>query len=222
MRFNKSDKFKIFCSISICCIITVFFYFTLHVTLQRYKDQLNLETQHSIKTIEIIRNFENKYGDLDDYLKKLDERFLLTQNSLPSSMKQGEFINFLQQTAIEQNIKIISMVPGIIQPVNLSSDFEKINVESIEDFEEEEKYFTENAKLETDFDNLMKGVSCLPINVKIECDYISLLRFLKDIEQNERLTLINDFTINSKNNGDTLNCEIKLMIFSFDDFNSVK
>ena len=154
---------------------------------------MNLETQKIVKDGIEILNFKSKHGDLNEYIKKLDERYQDTNIFLPEKIEQGEFIKDLQQKALENQVKIIAIIPGKIQSfVEEKSDDQKENSE------------------------LMKDIVMLPINLKIDCGYIQLLNFLKAIETNERITQIKNFSIVSKGDGENLSCELNIIIFALE------
>ncbi len=182
MRWNKffSDKKSIAIVIVICVTFAFLFWNFFHLSIQQKIFNANLERQKLIQIKKNILNYKNKYGDLDEYLENLEERCLLTNISLPEQMNQGEFINFLQRTAIENQIKIISLIPNEIQSVE-ESELKK-----------------------------------LPIEIKIESNYIQLINFLKTIEESERLIQIKNVSIKGKDNGEKINCELKAEIFSLE------
>ena len=189
---NLKDHPIIF-SISGSALLMVIFYFAFHEPLQKDILKMNLETQKIVKDGIEILNFKSKHGDLNEYIKKLEERYQDTNIFLPEKIEQGEFINDLQQKALENQVKIIAIIPGKIQSfVEEKSDDQKENSE------------------------LMKDIVMLPINLKIDCGYIQLLNFLKAIETNERITQIKNFSIVSKGDGENLSCELNIIIFALE------
>ena len=189
---NLKDHPIIF-SISGSALLMVIFYFAFHEPLQKDILKMNLETQKIVKDGIEILNFKSKHGDLNEYIKKLEERYQDTNIFLPEKIEQGEFIKDLQQKALENQVKIIAIIPGKIQSfVEEKSDDQKENSE------------------------LMKDIVMLPINLKIDCGYIQLLNFLKAIETNERITQIKNFSIVSKGDGENLSCELNIIIFALE------
>ena len=189
---NLKDHPLIF-AISGSILLMVIFYFAFHEPLQKDILKMNLETQKIVKDGIEILNFKSKHGDLNEYIKKLDERYQDTNIFLPEKIEQGEFIKDLQQKALENQVKIIAIIPGKIQSfIEEKSDDQKEN------------------------SDLMKDVLMLPINLKIDCGYIQLLNFLKAIETNERITQIKNFSIVSKGDGENLSCELNIIIFALE------
>ena len=196
LKFNKTT---LAVSLFFCVISEILFWQFAHKYTQQRILQLDLERQKSSQISTNILNYKSKYGNLDEYLQRLEERFQLSNKILPERMEQGEFVNFLQKTALENQIKIVSLTPSTIQPVY---DNAKTNSDN-EEAEETAKNRSEN---------LIK----LPISVKIEGSYISLIKFLESIESKERLMNIEEFSITSKGDGDWLTCNLNVIIFALE------
>ena len=200
IQFNKRTAiFTLF----FCIIIIAMFWYFFHVPKQQEILKLELERKKLIQISDNILKYKNKYGNLDEYMQKIEERYQLASISLPERMQQGEFINFLQQTALENQVKILAMIPSSVQPV-----FDNLN----ENFESE-------SEIDENKSNSNSALKMLPINVKIECSYISLINFLKAIEDSERMTQIKNLSIISRENGEKLNCELNIIIFAFENQN---
>ena len=56
----------------------------------------------------------------------------------------------------------------------------------------------------------------LPIDFVFECDYMSLINFLKAIEDSERMVNIKNLSITSKDDGEKLNCKLNIIIFALE------
>ena len=195
MKFNKTT---LAVSLFFCVISWIVFWKFAHKYAQQRTLQLDLERQKLSQISTNILNYKSKYGNLDEYLQRLEERFQLSNKTLPEKMEQGEFVNFLQKTALENQIKIISLTPSTIQPVY---DDSKVDLDN-ENAEESSKNHNED---------LIK----LPIRIKIEGSYISLIKFLESMESKERLMNIEEFSITSKSDGDWLVCNLNINIFAF-------
>ena len=194
------DKRTAIFTLVFCIIIIVMFWIFFHVPNQQKILKLELEHKKLIQISDNILKYKNKYGNLDEYIQKIEERYQFASISLPERMQQGEFINFLQQMALENQVKILAMIPNSVQPV--SDNFNK-NLES-------------ESEIDEDKSNTNYALNMLPINVKLECSYISLINFLKAIEDSERLTQIKNLSIISKENGEKLNCELNIIIFALE------
>ena len=179
------------------------FWYFFHIPKQQEILKLELERKKLIQISDNILKYKNKYGNLDEYMQKIEERYQLASISLPERMQQGEFINFLHQTALENQVKILAMIPSSVQPV---FDNPNENLESESEIDENKS-------------NSNPALKMLPINVKIECSYISLINFLKAIEDSERMTQIKNLSIVSRENGEKLNCELNIIIFAFENQN---
>ena len=194
------DKRTAIFALFLCLIIIVMFWYFFHVPKQQEILKLELERKKLIQISDNILKYKNKYGNLDEYMQKIEERYQLASISLPERMQQGEFINFLHQTALENQVKILAMIPSSVQPV---SDNPNENLESESEIDENKS-------------NSNPALKMLPINVKIECSYISLINFLKAIEDSERMTQIKNLSIVSRENGEKLNCELNIIIFALE------
>ena len=196
MRFNKTT---LTVSLFFCVILGLLFWQFAHQYAQQKILQLELERQRLSQISTNILNYKNKYGNLDEYMQRLEERFLLSNKILPEKINQGEFVNFLQKKALEHQIKITSLTPNSIQPV----------------YEESKNSFDiENSEIiaKNQDENLIK----LPISLKIEGDYISLIKFLESMESSERLMKIEEVSITSKGDGDWLTCNLNIIIFALE------
>ena len=192
-RFNKKMTLI---AVFFCFLFVTAFLILYHFPKQKAISQSKLKYQQFIKTQENISTYKNKYGNLDEYMEKLEERYQLANTSLPDRIQQGEFIKFLQRTASEHQVNIVALTPNKIQAL---IEEDKNNIESdVED------------------NNLMKDVTKLPIDVKIECSYADLMNFLKAIEASERMIDIKNLSIISKDNGEKLNCELNIIIFALE------
>ena len=196
MRFTSST---VLIAVFFCAFLILAYLNFFRPAIQQSTAQLELERQQIIKIHDNITNFKNKYGDLDEYMQKIEERYQLTNKSLPENLMQGEFITFLQKAAMENQIKIISLTPSTAKQLEIdSADLSTSNV---------------GQQINTE---LIQGLNMLPINLKIECDYMELINFLKLLETSERLVQIKNFSIDSKDGGEKLICEICLLIFSLE------
>ena len=204
MQLNRifSSKQSIFITIIICAGMVAAFYFFVHIYYQQKILWSNLECKKLTQVSTNILNYKNKYGNLDDYINKLEERYKLASASLPIEMNQGEFLNFLQQIALENQIKISSIVPSSIQPVD-----------------EATKNYSENDIKIDEVENNTKNISLnkLSININTESGYFQLINFLKAIEASERLVKIDTLSLIGKGDGDILICDLTITIFSLND-----
>ena len=196
LRFNK---ITLAVSLFFCVLFGFLFWQFAHKYAQQKIMQFDLERQKISQISTNILNYKNKYGDLDEYMQRIEERFRLSNKTLPEKINQGEFVDFLQRKALENQIKIISLTPNSIQPVydNSKNDSESENTEEI----------TKNLK-----SNLIK----LPINLKIEGNYFALIKFLESLESSERLMNIEEVSITSKGDGDWLTCNLNIIIFALE------
>ena len=199
MKLNKifSSKKSFIITIIFCTGVLIAFWNLSHTLTQQEILRLDLERQKLTQINANILNYKSKYGNLDEYLAKLEERYQLATISLPEQMQQGEFIDFLQQTASENQIKIISLNPGSIQPVERAN---KNNVDIEDD----------------SIQNKEPMLTKLSISVKIECNYVSMIKFLKTIEESERLMKIDNLTIVGKDDGDNVSCNLDIIIFALE------
>ena len=204
VKLNRifSSKQSIFITIITCAGIIAAFYFFVHSFYQQRILRSNLECKKLTQVSTNILNYKNKYGNLDDYINELEERYQLASVSVPNEMQQGEFINFLQQLSVENKIKISSIVPSAIQPVEETS---------YNDSEGDIK--TDN--VEHDYKNV--SLNKLSINIKFESGYIELINFLKAIEASERLLKIDTLYLIGKGDGNILICDLNITIFSLND-----
>ena len=187
-------------SLFFCVICVMLFWQFAHNYTQQKILLLNLERQKLSQIQLNIMTYKNKYGNLDEYMQRLEERFQLSNKTLPEKIDQGEFINFLQRAALDNQIKITSLSPSTIQPIYDSSKSDSKNETSEESGQNQ---------------NLIK----LPINVKFEGNYISLINFLESIESSERLINIEEVAITSKDDGERLNCDLNIIIFALESKN---
>ena len=191
MKFNKTT---LVVSLFFCVLFGFLFWQFVHKYAQQKILQLDLERKRLSQISTNILNYKSKYGNLDEYLQQLEKRFQLSDKTLPERIDQGEFINFLQKTALENQVKIVSLTPNIVQSV----------------------YDLDNENAERTAKNLDKNLIKLPISVKIESSYISLIKFLESIEAKERLMNIEEVSIISKNDGDCISCNLNVIIFALE------
>ena len=196
MRFNK---ITLAVSLFFCVLFVFLFWQFAHKYAQQKILQLNLERQKISQISTNILNYKNKYGDLDEYMQRIEERFRLSNKTLPKKINQGEFVDFLQKKALENQIKIISLTPSSIKPVY-----------------DDSKNDSDNENAEEIAKNLRSNLIKLPINLKIEGDYFALIKFLESIESSERLMNIEEVSITSKGDGEWLICNLGIIIFALE------
>ena len=194
MRFKRESAIIAFI-ISVLIIAGVWNFF--HVPFKNEILQVDLEKQLTVKKAINIINFKNKHGNLENYMAEIEERQLAAHKSLPENLEQGEFINFIQQKALENQAQIISITPGTVKSFSDDSTRENSEIQL-------------NLKNET-----LQGLVMLPIRVKIECGYFKLLDFLKAIETSERTMQIKNVSIVSSKGGSRLTCELNILIFAY-------
>lgn len=177
MRYGRKIFFATLC---LCLLLSTAVYYFYHVPLQRELVQLRLDRRRTAQLVVDILNFRNEHGDLDDYLLALDEQRAVIDRALPEQLSQGEFIDYLQRTALEHKIRLLSISPGSVEK-------------------------TADARIVR-----------LPIRILIECSYFTLLDFLKSLEDGERLICMENFSVASTDWGDSLRCELNLVLFALD------
>ena len=208
MQFNS--KIAVL-SLFFCLIFGLAFWQFIHKDLQRKILQMDLERQKMTQISLNILNYKNKYGNLDEYMQKLEERFQKSNNILPEKIQQGEFVNFLQKTALEHQVKIISITPSAIKSID---DINDIKSDADTDHSGE---VVEDLNINSKSQSKTQQLTKLSINIKIECQYISMIHFLKAIEDSERLMIIENLSIISKDNGDWLISELNISIFALNE-----
>ena len=185
MKWNKKTTI----SIALACLLFIFvFWYILHISFQQSISQVNLERQKLFQISDNIQEYNGKYGNLDDYMFDLEELYQSASDTLPDQMQQGQFINLMQQIALDNQVKVISLDLSDIQPLNKETN------ESADEL----------------------ALNKLPIVVKVESSYNSLINFLKAIEDSERLVQIDNFSMASKGTEEDLICKLELTIFSLE------
>lgn len=203
MNFGRNS---VIIAIVLSILIIFVFWTFIHESSQRSIMQLQLEKQKDLQIVANIVSYKNKHGDLDDYMQKLEDRYQMASVSLPEKMEQGDFIEFLQQKALEEQVNITSMNPSEIQP--FSVDYKNNSEEMVDDSNGDDN---KNSALES-------KLTMLPINVKMECGYIQLINFLQAIEMSDRILHIENLSLIGKDNGERLICELNIVIFALDKY----
>ena len=111
-----------------CILILIGFHYLLNKFTQQKISNLNVERDDLIQNGKNIFDYKMKYGEIDNLIEVLEENYQLACISLPDKMNQGEFINFLQTTALENQIKIVSMIPNSIESID-ESELNKLPIE---------------------------------------------------------------------------------------------
>ena len=111
MRYER----EIFAATLAICILSAMAYWHFyHEPLERELLQMELSRQQISKQAVDIINFKNKNGDLDDVMVALDEQYEELERALPPKLFQGEFINYLQSTALTHQIQLKALTPGTV------------------------------------------------------------------------------------------------------------
>ena len=194
VRFNEFGKKSALIAVFFCLVFITAFWSFYHIPKQQEILKMELEYKKMLKIEDNILIYKSKYGDLDEYMQKVEERYELASKSLPDRMQQGEFIRLLQQIAVETQVNITALSPDSVKNVIKATE---------DDIKDKDT-------------KLMENVTKLPISVKIECGYVQLINFLKAIEDSERLTQIKNLSIVSKDNGERLICELNIIIFALE------
>ena len=109
MRYERQIFFA---TVLLCLSIAAAYYFIVHLPLERELLQLDLERRKAAQQSIDILNFKNEHGDLSALMSELGEQRTDVERALPTQLSQGEFINYLQSTAIENQIRLLSLAPG--------------------------------------------------------------------------------------------------------------
>lgn len=99
-------------TVLLCLSITAAYYFIVHQPLERELVQLDLERRRAAQQSIDILNFKNEHGDLSELLLELDEQRVDVERALPTQLSQGEFINYMQSTALANKIQLLEITPG--------------------------------------------------------------------------------------------------------------
>ena len=205
----RYGKITVVGAIFFCFILVAASWHFIHSFFQQRILYSELERQKLLQTNDKILNYKNKYGNLDEYMQTIEKRYQLANISLPEQMNQGEFVNFLQKVAQENQVKLISIVPSSIQTIEDNGEI----ISKIETEDEINNIQDSKEKSAKGKNNILKKLS---IDIKIESGYIQLINFLKAIELSERLVSIDNLYIISKDDGNNLNCNINMSIFSLE------
>ena len=204
--------FPVLLAVFFCVIFSVLMWKFFHLNMKQNIFNTNQEKQLVIREGVNLINYKNRHKDLDEYLNKLEERYQSTNKALPEKLNQGAFITFLQQTAINNQVKIISIKPGTVK-TNLGDS--SVNNNDNTDNADEEVIDNQNNDVDSKINiESIDNLSMLPIDFVFECDYIALINFLKAVENSERMVNIKNLSITSKDDGDKLNCELNVTIFA--------
>ncbi|MBR1859366.1 MAG: hypothetical protein IJ797_07695, partial [Selenomonadaceae bacterium] len=135
----------------------------------------NQEKQLIIRDGINLINYKNRHKNLDEYLNELETRYQSTNKALPEQLNQGAFITFLQQTAITNKVKIISIKPGTVK---INSDDSNDNNNNDTNNADEEVIDNQNNDVDSKINiEAIDNLSMLPIDFVFECDYMSLINF---------------------------------------------
>lgn len=97
----------------IYCVICLII---ISVAINRYTEneilKLKVEQQKIIQEANDILNYETKYGNFEEQMEEVEEKYQSASIPLPDQMYQGEFINQIHQKALECQIKVIKMNPN--------------------------------------------------------------------------------------------------------------
>ena len=109
MRLKKK---LLFVAVFFCVLAIIFVANFAHELIQQKIMQVQQERQSVINTEKLIIELRNEYSNLDEYMKKLEERYQLANKSLPGQINEGEFIKYLQHKAIKNQVKITNITPN--------------------------------------------------------------------------------------------------------------
>ncbi len=99
-------------TVLLCLSISAAYYFVVHQPLERELLQLDLERRKAAQQSVDILNFKNEHGDLSELLTDLNDQRVDVDRALPNQLSQGDFINYMQSTALANQIRLLSMTPG--------------------------------------------------------------------------------------------------------------
>ena len=210
----RLKKFPVLFAVFFCVIFSALMWKFFHLNMKQSIFNINQEKQLIIRDGINLINYKNRHKDLDEYLNELEIRYQSTNKALPEQLNQGAFITFLQQTAITNKVKIISIKPGTVK---INSDDSNDNNNNDTNNADEEVIDNQNNDVDSKINiEAIDNLSMLPIDFVFECDYMSLINFLKAVENSERMVNIKNLSITSKDDGDKLNCELNITIFALE------
>ena len=210
----RLKKFPVLFAVFFCVIFSALMWKFFHLNMKQSIFNINQEKQLIIRDGINLINYKNRHKDLDEYLNELEIRYQSTNKALPEQLNQGAFITFLQQTAITNKVKIISIKPGTVK---INSDDSNDNNNNDTNNADEEVIDNQNNDVDSKINiEAIDNLSMLPIDFVFECDYMSLINFLKAVENSERMVNMKNLSITSKDDGEKLNCKLNIIIFAID------
>ena len=120
----------------------------------------------------------------EDFVERTEENLFAARENLPEEISSDKFIEKIYSSANLNKVQIISVQAGEVSLVNA-----------------EEK----NPSAE-----IQKQI----ITVKLAANYISLMNFIREIYDGERLANLENFSVSAENSGNILDCELHFAIFS--------
>ena len=210
----RLKKFPVLFAVFFCVIFSALMWKFFHLNMKQSIFNINQEKQLIIRDGINLINYKNRHKDLDEYLNELEIRYQSTNKALPEQLNQGAFITFLQQTAITNKVKIISIKPGTVK---INSDDSNDNNNDNTNNAAEEVIDNQNDDMDTQINiEAIDNLSMLPIDFVFECDHMSLINFLKAVENSERMVNMKNLSITSKDDGEKLNCKLNIIIFALE------
>ena len=101
----RYDRQIFFATLLLCVSSIAGYYFFVHRPFEVEIFRLELERRKAVRQSVDIINFKNLHGDLEEVLVDLDQQRDDLERALPTQLSQGDFINYIQSTALTNQIR---------------------------------------------------------------------------------------------------------------------
>lgn len=110
---GKKEPFVLICAL--CVLFSIWFFYFVHVPLLESSAQLEDETKKLSEEIIAIENFSNGHPNLREYAADIARQREMADRALPDRMEESAVISLLQQHALQQQTRLVSIIPGQLQ-----------------------------------------------------------------------------------------------------------
>lgn len=109
------EKSFLLAVLGICATAAVLFWLLVYAPVKAEISAMNLETQRLQMQTRELETLQARYGNLEDFAEKADERLTLAQDFLPTNVDDEKFVDGLYKIAAGKKILINSVQVGEIQ-----------------------------------------------------------------------------------------------------------
>lgn len=193
----NTAKFLPVITFLICLFVTFLFINLIYTPIKSEILLAQLQSRRLQAEEKKLQEFTRYHGDIENFLTLTEMRVQAAHEFLPAEMSQDSFVAEIYKVAEKNKLLVNSVQIGELETVEFKNTN---NIQNPENINSDDK------------NSVDKKLFRQSVKVKIEGDYFSTLNFLREVLNGNRLTTLENVSLESVNN--ILTGDISFLIFN--------